>query len=58
MKGLDRHRVIGSIFLIFALVTYSQTVKLSYQVAIFLLLMFLIFASFRGTLASGGEKDD
>jgi len=35
MKGLDRHRVIGSIFLIFALVTYSQTVKLSYQVAIF-----------------------
>lgn len=35
MKGLDRHRVIGSVFLIFALVTYSQTVKLSYQVAIF-----------------------
>jgi len=35
MKGLDRHRVIGSVFLIFALVCYSQTVKLSYQVAIF-----------------------
>lgn len=35
MKGLDRHRVIGSIFLVFALITYSQTVKLPYQVAIF-----------------------
>ena len=35
MKGLDRHRVIGLVFLAFAGVMYSQTLKLTYQVAIF-----------------------
>ena len=65
MKGLDRHRVIGSIFLIFALITYSQTVKLTYQVAIFprtaiaiiaLMGCLAIVKSFRKKGAATGKK--
>lgn len=65
MKGLDGHRLIGSIFLFFALITYSQTVKLPYQVAIFpktaiaviaLMGLLAIVKSFRKKGASAGKK--